>query len=163
MAESAAGQARPAKKAVPAKKTATAKKAGSKVPPSALPVREDETPWTAAELDAVRADLLAEVDRLRAEITAAEEQLATLIADSGDGGGEDQVDSGTKAFEREHEITLANNAREALAQNLHALERIDAGTYGTCESCGAPIGKRRLQAFPRATLCVPCKQRQERH
>ncbi|MBN9325656.1 MAG: TraR/DksA family transcriptional regulator, partial [Cellulomonas sp.] len=40
--------------------------------------------------------------------------------------------------------------------------RIAAGTYGACESCGKPIGKARLQAFPRATLCVECKQREER-
>jgi RNA polymerase-binding transcription factor DksA len=43
-----------------------------------------------------------------------------------------------------------------------ALDRIDAGIYGVCESCGQPIGKARLLAFPRATLCVACKQRQER-
>ena len=44
-----------------------------------------------------------------------------------------------------------------------ALARIDAGTYGICESCGKPIGKLRLQAFPRATLCMACKQAEERH
>jgi RNA polymerase-binding transcription factor DksA len=49
-----------------------------------------------------------------------------------------------------------------LLQNLHALERLDDGTYGICESCGNPIGKLRLQAAPRATLCVPCKMKQER-
>ena len=49
-----------------------------------------------------------------------------------------------------------------LAQNERALARIEAGTYGVCESCGEPIGKARLQAFPRATLCVACKQREER-
>ena len=42
------------------------------------------------------------------------------------------------------------------------LARIAAGTFGTCESCGEAIGKARLQAFPRATLCVECKQREER-
>jgi DnaK suppressor protein len=50
-----------------------------------------------------------------------------------------------------------------LRQAEHALERLDAGTYGTCENCGNPIGKGRLQAFPRATLCVTCKTKQERH
>ena len=44
----------------------------------------------------------------------------------------------------------------------NALERLETGTYGNCESCGQPIGKARLQAFPRATLCVSCKQREER-
>jgi RNA polymerase-binding transcription factor DksA len=42
------------------------------------------------------------------------------------------------------------------------LARLDDGSYGQCESCGNPIGKERLQAFPRATLCMACKQRQER-
>ena len=70
--------------------------------------------------------------------------------------------SSSKLFEREHELALTNNTRELLEQTEHALARIEAGTYGVCESCGKPIGKARLQAFPRATLCVACKQRQER-
>ena len=41
-------------------------------------------------------------------------------------------------------------------------ERIDAKTYGNCEDCGAAIGKARLQVFPRATLCMVCKQKEER-
>jgi DnaK suppressor protein len=49
-----------------------------------------------------------------------------------------------------------------LLQAERALARIEDGTYGICESCGNPIGKARLQAFPRATLCVTCKQREER-
>jgi len=57
---------------------------------------------------------------------------------------------------------MTQNARDLLAQNEQALARIDAGTYGVCESCGQSIGKARLQAFPRATLCVSCKQREER-
>ena len=81
------------------------------------------------------------------------------------GGGLSQVhpaDLGAKTFEREHEMSLANNARDLLVQTEHALARIDAGTYGRCENCGNPIGKLRLQANPRATLCVSCKQREER-
>ena len=45
-------------------------------------------------------------------------------------------------------MSIANNARDMLAQAEHALQRIDNGTYGVCESCGNPIGKARLQAFP---------------
>ena len=48
------------------------------------------------------------------------------------------------------------------AQMERAIERVDADTYGRCESCGNPIPKARLQAFPSATLCVTCKQREER-
>jgi len=53
-------------------------------------------------------------------------------------------------------------SHEHLADLDSALEALRAGTYGTCENCGGPIGKARLQAFPRATFCVTCKQRQER-
>jgi DnaK suppressor protein len=125
-------------------------------------VREDESPWTAKELREIRAEIEGNVSQLRAEISAAEADLVGLMRDAGDGAGDDQADAGAKTFEREQEISLANNAREMLEQNLHALERLDDGSYGVCESCGNPIGKLRLQAAPRATLCVSCKTKQER-
>ncbi len=125
-------------------------------------MREDESPWTPDELAQVRDDLQADIARLGSELEAAQSGLTELLRDSGDGAGDDQADAGAKTFEREQEISLANNGREMLAQSERALAAIDDGTYGVCESCGGPIGKMRLQAFPRATLCVSCKQRQER-
>lgn len=110
----------------------------------------------------MRRDIEAEVDRLKAEISLAESDLVDLMRDAGDGAGDDQADAGSKTFEREQEIAVADNARHLLVQNLHALERLDDGTYGICESCGNPIGKLRLQAAPRATLCMTCKTKQER-
>jgi DnaK suppressor protein len=59
-------------------------------------------------------------------------------------------------------MSIAANARDMLVQSERALARIAAGTYGVCESCGESIGKARLQVFPRATLCMSCKQKQER-
>jgi DnaK suppressor protein len=85
-----------------------------------------------------------------------------LIADAGDGAGDDQADAGTKTFEREHEMSLVINARDMVLQTERALERIDTKTYGNCEECASPIGKARLQVFPRATLCMLCKQKEER-
>ena len=111
----------------------------------------------------MKGELHADLTRLREEILNAEEGLADLIRDSGDGAGDDQADAGSKTFEREHEMSLANNARNMVDQVQHALQRIEAGTYGICESCGKPIGKYRLQAFPRATLCLVCKQAEERY
>jgi len=127
-----------------------------------LRVGKNEKPWTAKELEVVRAWLEADIARLHTEIAAAEYDLAGLMRDAGDGAGDDQADAGTKTFEREQEISLANNAREVSEQSEHALERILDGSYGVCESCGNPIGKNRLLVFPRATLCVPCKSKQER-
>ncbi|MDP9445378.1 MAG: TraR/DksA family transcriptional regulator [Actinomycetota bacterium] len=125
-------------------------------------MRSDEAPWTAEELTEVRAGLDSEAQRLRTEISQAEEEIAGLFRDGGDGAGHDQADVGSTAFERDHEMSLARHSRDLLAQTEHALQRIGDGSYGTCESCGNPIGKLRLMAYPRATLCVTCKQREER-
>ena len=59
-------------------------------------------------------------------------------------------------------MSLAQNAREMLEQSQLALRLFDQGEFGVCEMCGTPIGKARLQVFPRATLCMTCKQREER-
>jgi len=129
---------------------------------AALPVRAGEERWTETELAKVRKELEAEVAGLRADIARAESEIAERLGDAVGDAGDDQADAGAKTFQREHELALTENARDLLAQNERALARIDAGTYGVCESCGQPIGKARLQAFPRATLCVSCKQREER-
>ena len=149
-----------AKASAPTTKAASARSAPARA--KTLRVREDESPWTPRELAQVRAALEGEVERLGGEISQAESGLQDLLRDSGDGAGDDQADAGAKTFEREQEISLANNSREMLLQSERALARIADGTYGVCESCGNPIGKLRLQVFPRATLCVSCKQRQER-
>ena len=125
-------------------------------------MRPGEDPWTPEEVAEARAELTSDATRLSDEITASERSLAGLMRDSGDGAGDDQADTGTKNITRESEMALAANAREMLIQTERALGRLDAGTYGLCENCGNPIGKARMQAFPRATLCVECKQKQER-
>ncbi|MFD9729523.1 TraR/DksA family transcriptional regulator [Streptomyces sp. NPDC059072] len=130
--------------------------------PGELAVRPGEDPWTPQEVAEARSELMTEVLRLRAELDASEVAISGLMRDSGDGAGDDQADTGTKNITRESELALAANATSMLEQTERALERMDAGTYGLCENCGKPIGKARMQAFPRATLCVDCKQKQER-
>jgi DnaK suppressor protein len=127
-----------------------------------FPVRDGERPWSDTEISQVRRQLADEADELRAEIGKAESSIADRLGDSVSDAGDDQADVGAKTYEREHELSLTYNARDLLAQSERALVRIEAGTYGSCESCGRPIGKARLKAFPRATLCVSCKQREER-
>ena len=139
----------------------TAREPG-KTPANTLAVKADESPWTAAELAEVRSELDADRARLRSELNLAEHELQDLMRDAGDGAGNDQADVGSTTFERDQEISLANNARDMLAQTERAIARIEDGSYGVCESCGEPIGKMRVMAYPRATLCLSCKQRQER-
>jgi RNA polymerase-binding protein DksA len=144
-------------------KKAAPRKAGSRaVTPGSLVVLEAEDPWTKAELKEVRAQLNDDVKRLTGELVEVEEDLAGMIENSGEGAGNDQADVGSASFERDQEMVIVNNARDMLEQSQHALERIADGTYGQCEICGNPIGKNRLMAFPRATLCLSCKQREER-
>jgi RNA polymerase-binding protein DksA len=147
----------PARRKRPTKRSGTTKAASAD-----LAVKADEDPWTEAELAEVRDALTAEAERLTSELDVAEHELSDLMRDAGEGAGNDQADVGSATFERDHELSLANNARDMLVQTQHALERIHDGTYGVCERCGQPIGKLRLQVFPRATLCMPCKQREER-
>ena len=133
-----------------------------KAAPTPVTASEGESPWSAAELKAVRQEISADLERLRRELAEVEAEMDELISDSGEGAGDDQADSGTKTFEREHEMSLVINARDMVLQTERALDRIDSKTYGNCEECGSPIGKARLQVFPRATLCMICKQKEER-
>jgi DnaK suppressor protein len=129
---------------------------------ASLPVRDGEDPWTAEELDEVRAALGEDIVRFEAQIEVSTAELVGLLRDGNEGAGRDPADVGSANFERDAEMSLANNAREMLDQSKLALRHIELGTYGSCDNCGKPIGKYRLQAFPRATLCVACKQREER-
>jgi RNA polymerase-binding protein DksA len=177
--KAAAKKAAPLKKAAPVTQAAPAKKAPAKKAAKAAPakkapgrqgakkvsplrVKEGEAAWTKAEIKEVRSELTEIRNKVSATLAAQEEELAQLMRDAGDGAGHDQADMGATSFERDHELTVVNNEREKLAQIDRALARIADGSYGICESCGNPIGKMRVMAFPRATLCMTCKQREER-
>lgn len=141
------------------------KKTSSLKPIKAAPaplVMSDSENWTATELKARRSELSKDLVRLKAELDAVEIEMDDLISASGVGAGDDLGDAGTKTFEREHEMSIVYNARDMVLQTERAIERIDNKSYGKCEECGNSIGKARLQVFPRATLCMVCKQKEER-
>jgi DnaK suppressor protein len=69
------------------------------------------------------------------------------------------ADSAHSTAERARLIALAKELRENLKDVDHALSRVEAGTYGTCERCENPIAPERLEAIPWARLCIDCKQR----
>jgi len=150
--------------AVPSRKVSVVTKKASPVKASTdtLVVKEGEEPWTTAELGEVLEELTSTQAHSLEVLQAAEAELNGLMKDSGDGAGQDQADVGATSFERDHELTVVNSERDKLLQIERALGRIEDGTYGVCESCGQPIGKMRLMAFPRATLCMTCKTREER-
>jgi RNA polymerase-binding transcription factor DksA len=150
----------PVRKPKPGKKPAPLKPIKSA--PAPLIVNEGAENWNATELKSIRSELAKDLVRLKKELAEVESEMDALIEASGVGAGDDQADAGAKTFEREHEMSLVYNARDMVLQTERALERIDNKTYGRCEDCGNPIGKARLQVFPRATLCMLCKQKEER-
>jgi RNA polymerase-binding protein DksA len=118
---------------------------------------------SAADTEKIRAALSERCDALKTEYDQTLSEIAELQRDRlTDSAGDDQADTGTKTFEREQEISLANSILERINQVERALERLDDGTYGWCERCGSTIPVERLAAFPSATLCVTCKQLEER-
>jgi DnaK suppressor protein len=137
-------------KATDTKSASTAKTATKRTRSAA------ETKKIRTALEARRAELQTEYDQTLAEIAELQRDRLT------DSAGDDQADTGTKTFEREQEITLANNLLERITQVERAIDRLGEGNYGWCEKCGNAIPVERLAAFPSATLCVSCKQLEER-
>ncbi|MCL1923340.1 MAG: TraR/DksA C4-type zinc finger protein [Propionibacteriaceae bacterium] len=127
-----------------------------------IPVAEGEDQWTPAELKEIRTQLQDEAQAFEQKYLAAQESLTQLLTEGSDMAGRDPADVGSSNFERDQEMSLVANARELFEQSEMSLRLFDEGNFGVCEVCGQAIGKIRLQAFPRATMCVGCKQRTER-
>ena len=72
------------------------------------------------------------------------------------------ADLGTDAMEREKAFLFASAEGRAIYDVDEALRRLYSGNYGTCESCGQPIARERLEVVPHARLCVRCKEREEK-
>jgi len=124
------------------------------------PVR---APRSTAEIEQIRTALTERHNELRAEYEQTIAEINELQRDRLiDSAGDDQADTGTKTFEREQDLLLANGILERVTQVERALERLGEGNYGWCERCGQQIPVERLAAFPSATLCVACKQLEER-
>ncbi|MEU4236577.1 TraR/DksA family transcriptional regulator [Actinoplanes sp. NPDC026619] len=118
---------------------------------------------SAAETEKIRVALTERLDELQLEYDTSITELTELQRDRlADSAGDDDADTGTKTLEREQEITLANNLLERINQVERAIDRLGEGNYGWCERCGNAIPVERLAAFPSATLCVHCKQLEER-
>lgn len=110
------------------------------------------------------------LDRRRAITDAIEylhkENPGSLVDETGElvSGSADQhpADTATETVDREIDYTLEAHDERLLQAIDAALARIDAGTYGFCVNCGAPIAPERLEAMPWTTLCIECKRKEER-
>src|SRR4029450_1312221 len=105
----------------------------------APPPRGHRSPVTKRDLQAYRRRLEAELDELRGQRADLEESTAASLADAtGEGGFDEQfADTGSFTFQRERDLSLVGNAKDLIDKVEHALARIDAGSVGRCEACGA--------------------------
>jgi DnaK suppressor protein len=95
-----------------------------------------------------RADLAAERERVSGELRALGVDRSSY--------DEGFADSGQVTAERGEVDALVGSLRETLLDVDAALAKMDAGTYGPCESCGDDIAEDRLEAMPAARLCMSC-------
>jgi RNA polymerase-binding transcription factor DksA len=72
------------------------------------------------------------------------------------------ADLATDTFERARDVSIAQRVEAEITDVDRALQRIERGTYGTCEACGRKIDAARLQVLPATRFCVEDQQRAER-
>jgi len=73
----------------------------------------------------------------------------------------DPADRASLESDRNFTLRIRDRERKLIGKIKEALERIEDGTYGICESCQEDISPKRLKARPVTTLCIDCKKRQE--
>jgi len=110
--------------------------------------------------EAVRRRLEEEREALQAEIDAI--PIDNQNQKDSYGAQQHPADEATDLFLRERNIPIRSNAQDLLTQVDQAMQRLDAGTYGTCARCGRPINPERLEALPYAILCIDCQATMER-
>lgn len=74
----------------------------------------------------------------------------------------DEIDQAQTDIEQSMRMRLRNREMLYIKKVDEALKRIEEGCFGECDECGEDIELRRLEARPTATLCVGCKEEQER-
>ncbi|UYM05846.1 TraR/DksA family transcriptional regulator [Solicola gregarius] len=109
-------------------------------------------------MDGVRGRLETESQQAHRRLASLTRDFDRVVAGSRDANGDDEHDpeGATIAFERSQVGALIRQTEHHLGEVDAALARLDAGTYGTCERCGASIDQGRLEARPVARTCIRC-------
>lgn len=98
-------------------------------------------------LEAERDELVGQLDQLTA---APRDPMAAV------GFGKRVGEGTTQAVERIAQVDAARNLDAKRRDVERAIEKLDDGSYGVCDGCGAPIAPERLDAIPGAVLCMSC-------
>jgi RNA polymerase-binding protein DksA len=119
---------------------------------------------TTIDTEDFRKRLVEERKRVKEAIDYLHEENPGSIQDEAQDSTADNhpADVATVTFDRELDYSLEENEERLLAAIDAALERIDEGTYGMCNTCGQAIGEERLEALPWTMQCIDCKRKEER-
>lgn len=111
------------------------------------------------KLTELKEKLLLQKQQLESELsriakpTEAEGDYTTKFNDI----GPDEDENASEVEEYTDNLALENTLEKQLHEVLAALEKMENGTYGTCENCGKEISIERLEAYPAAKTCIECK------
>lgn len=111
---------------------------------------------TKEELETLKGVLEEQLEGLMSQSREAVSQLTEVRENDAD-----PLDLAVTESNRDFTLRMADRERRLVGKIRYALERIQNGEYGVCESCGAPITFGRLMARPVATLCIDCKTEAE--
>jgi DnaK suppressor protein len=98
--------------------------------------------------------------RLRDLLVEAGKTCTDMRQDS-NGDFPDPTDRASLESDRNFLLRIKDRERKLILKVKEALDRIDNGNFGICESCGRPISEKRLMARPVTTLCIECKTERE--
>lgn len=113
-----------------------------------------------SRLDSLRGRLEADRARLQDEIADLRDvaiKASTYLEDETDTYENSPADNASSMVGRQTDMMLMQNLELEQVAVKAALDRMDTGTYGTCEVCGKPIADARLEARPAATTCIECQ------
>ena len=111
---------------------------------------------TTEELMALKSILYEHLESLMSQSQEAVSALTALLEND-----PDPLDLAVTESNRDFTLRLADRERRLVSKIKHSMERMNAGEYGVCESCGDAITFPRLMARPVATLCIDCKTEAE--
>lgn len=110
------------------------------------------------ELEDRRAEIESDVSYMAKEMRS----IGVEQDDENGSLGNHIAEDGSSVSEAERIVTITEDFQQILAQINSALERMNEGTYGTCQRCGKPVGEDRIEAFPYVAFCIECQSTIER-
>ena len=122
------------------------------------------------EVEQFRQVLLLLKARIQGDVEQLEEEAFSAVAGGDHGSSNHMAEMGTDAWELDFSLRIVENDQDVLSEIAEALDRIEAGTFGLCESCqenGVPVSrssilKSRLRTIPYARNCVECERQREK-